>query len=259
MVENNGRRMTNRQHADAIPGAQASDGIRDALPLAGAVLLALALLGSAGEAPAATYKWVDEKGVVHYTDKMPPEEVNKASVELNKQGVRVKATDPAPTPEQRRAKAQEEERQKQLAKEQSDIARKDRALLSSYTSESEIDLARNRSLRTIESVVQSSKAYSAQLGKRKAGIESKKTTEFANKPVPVTMERELESINAELARQEDLLALKQKEVVAVNAKYDADKKRWRDLIAAKGGEAALLSDVNALPAVPSTTAPATKK
>ena len=68
--------------------------------------------------------------------------------------------------------------------------------------------------------------------------------------MPATMERELESINSELAKQEDLLALKQKEIVAVNAKYDGDKKRWRELITAKGGEAALLSDVNALPAPP---------
>jgi vacuolar-type H+-ATPase subunit I/STV1 len=218
--------------------------------LVGAALSALALLCTTGPAHAATYKWVDEKGVVHYTDKLPPEEVNKARVELNKQGVQVKATEPAPTPEQRRAKAQEEERQKQLAKEQAEIARKDRALLSSYTSESEIDLARNRSLRTIESVVQSSKAYGEQLGKRKAGLEARKTTEFANKPMPPAIERELESINSELAKQEDLLALKQKEIVAVNAKYDADKKRWRELITAKGGEAALLSDVNALPAPP---------
>jgi uncharacterized protein DUF4124 len=247
MLDNDVGRMIDRLHTDF---RQSGEWIRWALPLAGAALAALALLCTTGPAHAATYKWVDEKGVVHYTDKMPPEEVNKGRVELNKQGVQVKATEPAPTPEQRRAKAQEDERQKQLAKEQAEIARKDRALLSSYTSESEIDLARNRSLRTIESVVQSSKAYSEQLGKRKAGLEAKKTTDFANKPMPAATERELESINSELAKQGDLLALKQKEIAAVNAKYDADKKRWRELITAKGGEAALLSDVNALPAPP---------
>jgi hypothetical protein len=150
----------------------------------------------------------------------------------------------------RRASSITRTRCRQRKSTKAEIARKDRALLSSYTSESEIDLARNRSLRTIESVVQSSKAYSEQLGKRKAGLETRKTTEFANKPMPAAVERELESINSELAKQEDLLALKQKEIVAVNAKYDADKKRWRELIAAKGGEAALLSDVNALPAPP---------
>ena len=63
-----------------------------------------------------------------------------------------------------------------------------------------------------------------------------------------------------LSRQEDLLTLKQKEVVIVNAKYDADKKRWHELIAAKGGEAALLSDVNALPeAAPAVGSPPAKK
>ena len=68
--------------------------------------------------------------------------------------------------------------------------------------------------------------------------------------MPAALERELETINAELAKQDDLLALKQKEVVAVNAKYDADKTRWRELIAAKGGEAAALADINVLPPPP---------
>ena len=71
----------------------------------GAVLL---LPRRAGDA--ATYKWVDEKGVVHYTDKIPPEAVNKGNVELDKQGVPVKRNDPALTPEQRRAREVEEER-----------------------------------------------------------------------------------------------------------------------------------------------------
>ena len=189
---------------------------------------------------------------------MPPEAVNKGTAELNKQGVTVKKTDPALTPEQRRAKEEEEARQRQLVQQQEAAAKRDRALLSSYTTEGEIDLARNRSLRTIESAVQSSKAYTDQLTRRKAELEGKKKTEFASKPMPAAMERELDSTNEELAKQGDLLALKQKEVVAVNAKYDADKKRWRELVAAKGGEAAALADVNALPAPPEPPAPAGK-
>ena len=188
---------------------------------------------------------------------MPPEAVNKGNAELNKQGVMVKKNEPAPTPEQRRAKEEEDARQKELARQQAEAARRDRALLSSYTSEAEIDLARNRSLRTIESVVQSSKAYSEQLARRKTDIEAKRKTDFAQKPMPATLERELETINVELAKQDDLLAIKQKEVVAVNAKYDGDKKRWRELVAAKGGEAAALADVNVLPPPPEPADPRT--
>jgi len=40
-------------------------------------------------------------------------------------------------------------------------------------------------------------------------------------------------LDAELARQADLIAQKKREAESVNAKYDADKQRWRELVAAK--------------------------
>jgi hypothetical protein len=196
------------------------------------LLAAAAVLAGASPARAAMYKWVDEKGVVHYTDKMPPEAVDKASVELNPQGIPVKKTEKALTVEQRRAMAEEEGRQRQTAKQQEEVDRRDRALLSSYTSEAEIDLARNRSLQTINSVISSTQAFSEQLYKRKADAEAKKV-EFKDKPVIATLDRELESIDAELARQADLIAQKKRETTAVVAKYDADKQRWRELVNAK--------------------------
>jgi hypothetical protein len=36
-----------------------------------------------------------------------------------------------------------------------------------------------------------------------------------------------------LARQADVIAQKQRETTAIMAKYDADKQRWRELVAAK--------------------------
>jgi hypothetical protein len=205
--------------------------LREALVMFGALVMATGLL-AAGPAPKVMYKWVDENGVVHYTDKMPPEAVDKASIELNKQGVPVKKTEKALTPEQRRAIAQDADRQKQIARQQEELARRDRALVSSYTSEAEIDLARNRSLQTINNVVQSTLAFSEQLNKRKAEAEAKKV-EFKGKPVVASLDRELESIDTELARQADLIAQKKRETEAVVARYDADKQRWRELVAAK--------------------------
>ena len=148
---------------------------RAALPLARAALARARAARRSRPARAATYKWVDEKGVVHYTDKMPPEAVDKGNVELNKQGVPIKKTEPAPTPEQRRAKAQEEERA-EAAREGS--RRRSRAATARCCrrtrARAEIDLARNRSLQTIDNVMQSSQAYSEQLTKRKAELEAKK-------------------------------------------------------------------------------------
>ena len=47
------------------------------------------------------------------------------------------------TPEQRRAKAVEDDRRAAIERQQEDVARRDRALLASYTTEAEIDLARD--------------------------------------------------------------------------------------------------------------------
>ncbi len=202
-------------------------GARRAAARSLAVVLALA----SGVACATTYKWVDDQGVVHYTDKIPPEALNKGNTVLDKNGVPIRRTEPSLTAEQRRAKADEEARQQQLAKDRELVERRDRALLATYTVESEIDLARNRALSTIDAQVQSSAAYAATLSKRKLELEGKKTA-LGDKPVPAVMERELANINTELAKQSDLVAAKQREIVAVNAKYDADKKRWKELRAA---------------------------
>ena len=35
-------------------------------------------------AAATTYKWVDDQGIVHYSDKIPPEAVNKVRAETSK-------------------------------------------------------------------------------------------------------------------------------------------------------------------------------
>jgi hypothetical protein len=196
------------------------------------LLLSAVILAGAGPARAALYKWVDDKGVVHYTDKMPADAVDKASVELNKQGIPIKKTDKAPTPEQRQATEQESERERTAARAQEELARRDRALVASYSSESEIDLARRRSLQTINNVILSSQAFSEQLSKRKADVEAKRA-QSEGKPTVALLDRELESIDAELARQAELIAQKKRETATINAKYDADKQRWRELVAAK--------------------------
>ncbi len=217
-----------------------------------ALIAAAALLANAAPARAALYKWVDEKGVVHYTDTLPPEAVDKARTELNKQGVEVKKTDKALTPEQRRALEQDAQKQKLTARQQEEVARRDRALLSSYTSEAEIDLARKRSLQTIDNVVQSTLAYSEQLNKRKVEIEAKKE-ELKGKPIVAVYDRELESIESELTRQAELIAQKKRETEMVVAKYDADKQRWRELVAARAAENAKSV------ATPDTAPPGAKK
>ena len=196
--------------------------------------LALALVAPV---PAATYKWVDDKGVVHYSDQMPPEAVNKGSVQLSPQGVPIKSIDPAPTPESLKARGADQERDRELARQQQEVARRDRALLNSYSSEAEIDLARSRAMQTVEEALQSALNFTAELGKRRAALFERKET--AAKSAPSTeVEQELQTIQAELAHQAEVVAQKRRQLAEIKARYDADKARWRTLATSKGGTGA---------------------
>jgi len=229
------RRQDTEQRATTLPrnfgdavAAVGRDGAGSFASAALAMLMLAALVLNAPAARATTYKWVDDQGVVHYTDKMPPEAINKGNVELNKQGIPIKKTEPALTPEQRRARELEDERARLAAKARDDVARKDRALLQSYTTESEIDLSKKRALGTIEAQIQSAQAYVAILTKRKEEI-MVRVAALGDKPQPPSLEREIANVNEELQKQADLIAAKRKEAITVTARYDADKQRWREL------------------------------
>lgn len=203
--------------------------------LAVAAMMMLAAVPAHG----ATYKWVDENGVVHYTDKMPADAVDKATSEISKQGITIRKIDQATTPEQRRARAAEEEKQKQEAKDKEELARHDKALLDSYTSEEDIDLAKTRALKTIELSLQSAHAYIDQLNKRREALAATKPN-AKDKNAPAANERELARIDTDLERQAEFVTRKKAEMATIAAKYDADKERYR---AAKGRESQRSSEV----------------
>ncbi len=221
-----------------------------------AALIVIIAASASSAVMAETYKWTDEHGVVHYTDKLPPEQVDKARIELNKQGVPVKKVDPALTPEQRKAKEAEEARLRDLARQQEDVARKNRALLQSYTSEAEIELAKKRALTTLDDVIRSAQAYSEQLVKRKAEVQKKKAS-YGDKSIPAALEREATTVEIELVQQGELIAQKKREAEQVQVKYDAVLARWRELTGNR--EAAEAAMAAPPPPSPGYTPPGTAK
>jgi hypothetical protein len=200
----------------------------------GAAAMGVAIALAAPAAAQQLYKWTDEKGAVHYTDKAPEQ---RGGVVLDKQGRPVRTIEAPPTPEQMRARAEEAERQKSLAKEQENAARRDRALLASYTTESEIDLAKARASATYETQIQSAQAYMTQLTRRKQDIDARKAR-FGDKPIPPQLEAESATVDSEYAKNTDLVAQKRRDLASVVARYEADKLRWRELKAIENANAA---------------------
>jgi len=189
-------------------------------------VLALLAAALAGPASGNMYKWVDEKGITHYGDTIPPEYTQGGTVELNRQGRTVKRTAPALTPEQ--VRAQEEERARRLEEDKAarEQKRKDDALLATYTSLKEIDQVRARSVAAVESVVKGTQNRMAELKKRKAEIDA---MEAAKKPMTAEIRREQKSIEQELPVQQGLIEQKTKELQGLSAKFDAERRRFEEL------------------------------
>ena len=78
------------------------------------VLLPLSV--AAQQAQRGTFKWVDDEGVIHYGDSIPPEYADKPKQRLNDQGVAVEQLEGKKTAEQLAAekKAAELEMQREL-------------------------------------------------------------------------------------------------------------------------------------------------
>ncbi|HET9046958.1 MAG TPA: DUF4124 domain-containing protein [Casimicrobiaceae bacterium] len=237
-MNRNAHYPTHRRHARATLRVAAPDLARRRVHGAVLLLAALALAFAAlRDAHAGTYKWTDEKGVVHYADKMPADAVNRASTQLNAQGMTYKHTEAALTPEQIQAKYGDAEKQRQALRDKEIAQRRDNALVASYTKEQDIDLARARAINTIDGQLQSARVYVGQLTKRQQDLVERKIAAGA-KGAPPAVERELESIDRELAKTNEFIAFKNDESLAVAAKYDADMQRWRELVTSAKTEAA---------------------
>lgn len=95
------------------------------------------------------YRWADEEGNVHYTDTMPPEQIESEHMELGKGGVHVKAVPRAKTLEE----LKKEQELKRLRAEQEKLLKKqqeaDNKLLRSFGSEDDIYMARNGTITAI--------------------------------------------------------------------------------------------------------------
>ncbi len=176
------------------------------------------------------YSWVDEHGKTHYGNTVPPQYAQQGNTELNKRGSVVKKTDAALTPEQRKAKEDELAQQKEDEKKVLEQKRRDKALLNTYTTEKEIDLVRDRNLQQGELQLQSMELRTKQVQpqldqalKRKEDLVAKK------RPLPPDLQQELEEKGKELRRLQEMIRLKRAEMDAIRARFEDDKKRFREL------------------------------
>jgi TolA-binding protein len=193
--------------------------------------LAMALLLATGTAQATMYRWVDGNGRVHYSDTPPMTFQQSGGAEMSKQGNVIKRTQ---SEAERRAEAERQAEQQRIQKEQQKQAQLDRALTQTYTTEAEIDLARDRALEHHKLAIKGAeirgKAVDANLAELKARIAG---IEKSGRPVSQSLKEQLNQANRESQELKRTIQTNQEAMVKVREKYDADKARFNELTAGK--------------------------
>lgn len=163
--------------------------------------LGLAILAVAAASWAATYRWVDEQGRVHYGDSIPPQYANQGHVELNGQGRVTKRVGRAPSSAEAR-----QQRERQTAREEAEEhearerQRHDNALLATFSDAREIELAKQRALDQEQAMLDS-------LLIMRRHSESKLESQHIN----------------------DMIRMRQQNMEAIRARFAADKARYLEL------------------------------
>lgn len=194
-------------------------------------LIAVFIAGIAFSFPVAAkmYKWVDDKGTTHYGETIPPEYANKDRSELGKSG-RVIEKKEVLTPEERRASEQADAKKRADEEAALERKRRDKALVNTYSNEKEIDLARNRNLQQVEARIDS---ISSQLKMANDNLlafqKEADALAKAGKKIHPSLQEDLKESQERLAKLQQDLEKSKAEKATLDARYDADKARYKEL------------------------------
>jgi hypothetical protein len=198
-------------------------------------LLAAASLGCTAYADSSsspkggvTYRWVDDQGVVHYGDQIPPQYTSKERAVLNSQGVEVGHLEAERSPEQRAA--DERNREEQMRQRQHDAF-----LITTYTSVADIESLRDVRLDELRGQRAAAEQYMESLRTRLAGLQSTAfkflpySTSTNARRMPDDLAETLVRTVNELHEQSAALSAKTQQETELREQFQADIERYREL------------------------------
>jgi len=192
----------------------------------------------------AVYRCVDEQGHTLFGD-VPPAACAKVPIyEVSTSGMVLRRIDPTPTPQQVEMQREERERREKEARAAAEQRRKDLALLNTYGSAAEFDMARDRNIEPVTGRIRAAEERLKELDERERQVKARIADQAERsakdgKPseTPAWMVEDLERVRDERKTLQQAIGRYRKEIDDLRARYDGDKKRWIALKAA-GGSAA---------------------
>lgn len=187
-----------------------------------------------------SYRCVTKAGRKYYGSTIPPQCTGELVEALSAQSTVLFRIEPPLTPEQRAAKeaqerkaAEAEAARKEAEKAAEVQARRDRALLQTYSDESDIERVRTRALASNREAAAQVEARIAQLKDRQALLEKEAGKYKESSAMPDKLEQDLKAAAYDLSLQEQLLESRKREAAEINARYDEEKRKYRQLSGAR--------------------------
>jgi hypothetical protein len=194
--------------------------------LVAGILLALATAPACAQQR--VFKCKDSKGKTYYTQMPPTECLGREIEELSKEGTVVKRREAALTPAQLAAREAEEKRKQEEELAAKEEKRKNQALLNTYSNEKDIEDSRQRALKQAEEAAKEIDRRIAEAQKRVKEMAAEKEF-YGKKPMPKKLQDDIQNNEIDIKAQQVTLAAKKRELGEINARYDADKRRFLEL------------------------------
>ncbi len=176
------------------------------------------------------YRWVDKDGNIHYSDTVPPSEVNQARDELNEQGRTVDRVNRAMTEEELTAAAEAARIAEVARKAKEAEQHMDAVLMSSYEQEADLRRAYDERFDLVTQSIDSAKIGIRSQEKSLADILAHAADlERAGKPVSENIQRSIEISRKQVAQQAEHLTKRETEQAALQKEYDDTLSRYRRL------------------------------
>jgi hypothetical protein len=191
------------------------------------LILLLAAFSTQAAAPAPGRMYCCDGGRI-CGDSLPEQCRGKSYRILDSGGNVLKEVGPPLTAEQKAQAAAEAQRKKELEEQAREQRRKDQALLDTYASPQDIDLAQGKAETDVNLAIQGAEERIAAARKQRKKFEDEAEF-YKKKTLPAEVAKGLRDIDHEIKTQQELLDVKKGDAATIKAKYDADRKRYSQL------------------------------
>lgn len=192
-------------------------------------LLALALL-HVPASEARVYCCKDARGQQVCGDVLPAACADRGYRELNSQGATVKQVEAPMTDAQRAKRDADAKKARDEEMVRQEQRRRDTTLLNTYTSEREIDVARDRRIADIEELLSRLREQQQTLSERQKKLE-KDAAAFTTKGkrVPSGIKDRLDTNGEDLRQIGENIAQKERDLVDTRRRFEEDRARFREI------------------------------